>query len=165
MPCYLSNAAIKYRQITNNYSINITGMIDLLRSSTVLLLLIGTAIATVVPSHLLNNCKNLPLGYPTSTEWRKKGPQKKHSVWKELRGHKCGGIEWPTAYLVGGWTNHLSKICSLRKWVHLPQIRGENKTYLKPPPRYSIHCSTRRWGKFPNVHQRQQQKSAGCRPS
>ena len=62
-------------------------------------------------------CLTLSRSGRISTEWRKKGPQKKHSVWKELRGHKWGGIEWPTAYLVGGWTNHLSKICS-SKWVN-----------------------------------------------
>ena len=35
--------------------------------------------------------------------------------------------------LVGGWTNPFEKICS-SKWESSPN-RGENKKYLKPPPR------------------------------
>ena len=35
--------------------------------------------------------------------------------------------------LVGGWTTHLKNM--LVKLDHFPKVRGENKTYLKPPPR------------------------------
>ena len=36
-------------------------------------------------------------------------------------------------WLTGCGFQRIWRICS-SKWVHLPQIWGENKTYLKPPP-------------------------------
>ena len=37
-------------------------------------------------------------------------------------------------WLVGGWTTHLQNM--LVKLDHFPMDRGENKKYLKPPPRW-----------------------------
>ena len=41
------------------------------------------------------------------------------------------------AYLVGGWTNPIEKYSSKWEGWESSPSRGENKTYLKPPPRYS----------------------------
>ena len=62
--------------------------------------------------------------------------------WDEAKiGHCFFACSQPkmTRMFSGWWLNQpIWKICS-SKWVHLPQIRGENKKYLKPSPRYGLN--------------------------